>query len=574
MATYYIDPTLGTNASGSFASPYNTMPITADNTTYLFKEGTTWGARTSTYAPSRPGLVFGVYDATTGARVTDGSKWFTWDFRNKLLASSHAFALGSLCSTGLDIQGMIIKAGWFVNHNGVTYQCILANTSSASTEPGVGASWATYWYAHRTYLTDSPQWVTGTAYQANNGACIDFAQTSTSAVLKHIRTVGCAAGLSMTAANIATPTLADIQCTMCYGSVAMPIGGTSGGNMVNPTIDGIGATDCKGLGVGYRRISGTSTLIKNTSASFNGTGGVAFMFVSGLSVTSVDGIVSTDNTGDNVIIDSGCNALILNNVTGDRGSDNGFSGLNISSPGNPPVNCEVRRYRFLNCGDIAKYADVPASDGDGFSCHAGTGWVFDTGISCGNLNSGCCHVGSSTGTIRNSVLVGNGYQQDGTPSPVEYQRGGLSLLNSGRWVAENCIIEGNLPFDIQLSSANLLDADTNLLGDSNYTVATSTPIALAAFIAAVEAGTGGCTNVVTGDHLLDPADNFAPLTGSAAIGTGKGVGIGNAGIDYEGNQRPAPSGDYTIGHREDYPPPKEGFGPWVHFDGTIPSWEE
>jgi len=132
-----------------------------------------------------------------------------------------------------------------------------------------------------------------------------------------------------------------------------------------------------------------------------------------------------------------------------------------------------------------------------------------------------------------------------------------------------------LPYDFKLSSPALLTADTNLIGNGTSTVTattTATPLDRAAFIAAVIAGGGTCTNVVTGDPLLNHADEFAPLAGSAAIGTGKGVGIGNAGIDYEGNQRPAPSGDYNIGHREDYLPPKEGFGPWVHFDGTIQSW--
>jgi hypothetical protein len=32
-----------------------------------------------------------------------------------------------------------------VSHNGVNYECILDHTSSASTEPGVGAEWETYW---------------------------------------------------------------------------------------------------------------------------------------------------------------------------------------------------------------------------------------------------------------------------------------------------------------------------------------------------------------------------------------------------------------------------------------------
>lgn len=571
MATYYIDPTAPVNGSGTFASPYNTQPTIADNCSYWFKEGTVWSGRVGTYAPSRPGLAWGVYDAVTGERVTDGSKWFTWDFRNRLVSSSHAMSFGLLCAPGLDIQGMIIMAGWFVNNNGITYQCILGHTSAALTEPGVGASWATYWIAHSVCMTDAPQWSTGTAYEVNNGACLDVRVPSlVNCTLRHIRTVGCALGLNMTEAGIVAPNIFDLSSSKCFGSVSVAIGGTSGSSMSNPNFDGIEATDCKGLGISYKRITGTSTSIRNSKASFNRGGGISFTFVYGLSESSVDGIESTDNIGNNLIIDSGCNTLILNNVIGDRASDNGFSAIDLFSPGNAPVNCEVRRFRFLNCGNADLYTANPASDGDGFSCHAGTGWVFDTGISCANLNSGCCHVGGSTGTIRNAILVGNGYNPDGTRAPEKYKRGGLSLLSSGNWHTDNCIIRGNAPFDIQLSAPTLLTADTNGLNSSGaFTSSLANNLDLAAFITAVTSGGGMCTNAVTGDPLLGAASDYRPSRpDSPAIGAGKGCGIGLAGIDFDGNQRPAPGGDYTLGPYEDYPPPKDEFGPWVHFDPT------
>lgn len=569
MAIYYIDPSASTNGSGTFASPYNVPPTLVTGNEYWFKEGTVWSGRTATWAINLANIVLGVYDATTGNRVTDGSKWATFDWRNSIVGSS-AISLGANCGTGFDCQGIIIKAGWFVNHGGVTYQSMVIHTSTANDEPGVGVNWSTNWAAHKTYITDSPAWALGVSYSRNNGSCLSTNIPSTSMKLKHIRTFGCATGITMVSTGIIAPEIEDVICSMPWGTNGVPINGISGGLMSNPSIKELYCLDApKGMGITLQYISGTGPgiVIDGIGAKDCGAGGIIFRFVSG--VHSIKNINATDNIGSNVNVDSGCSGLKMYGVIGDRATDNGFSGNDLFLPGNPPVNCEVYNFRFLDCGNVARYSVVPAVDGDGFSCHAGTGWVFDTGFSCRNLNSGCAHVGGAAGTIRNTVITHNGKMPDYTPAPAEYNRGGVALVDSGGWVLENCIVDQNLPYDFKLSSPALLTADTNLIGDGTSTTNLSNSLARAAFIAAVIAGGGTCTNVVTGDSLLDPDDDFAPITGSAAIGTGKGVGIGNAGVDCNGNQRPAPSGLYNIGHREDYPPAKAGFGPWVHFDGTL-----
>ncbi|MHB9110746.1 MAG: hypothetical protein ACYDCO_27145 [Armatimonadota bacterium] len=63
----------------------------------------------------------------------------------------------------------------WVTHNGNSYACILAHTSGATTEPGVGVDWATYWQqlsekgAPGNPMNWRDAWVTGTAYVAGDG---------------------------------------------------------------------------------------------------------------------------------------------------------------------------------------------------------------------------------------------------------------------------------------------------------------------------------------------------------------------------------------------------------------------
>ncbi|MHB9027079.1 MAG: hypothetical protein ACYC7E_23330, partial [Armatimonadota bacterium] len=63
----------------------------------------------------------------------------------------------------------------WVTHNGNSYACILAHTAGATTEPGVGVDWATYWQqlsekgAPGDPMNWRSAWVTGTAYVAGDG---------------------------------------------------------------------------------------------------------------------------------------------------------------------------------------------------------------------------------------------------------------------------------------------------------------------------------------------------------------------------------------------------------------------
>jgi hypothetical protein len=51
--------------------------------------------------------------------------------------------------------------------SGLSYECILAHTSAAADEPGVGANWQTYWkLLKERFLIGSSNWAAGQAYVA------------------------------------------------------------------------------------------------------------------------------------------------------------------------------------------------------------------------------------------------------------------------------------------------------------------------------------------------------------------------------------------------------------------------
>jgi hypothetical protein len=65
-------------------------------------------------------------------------------------SASAAAAAASALDAGLNWRSTWVTATAYatsdaVTYNGSTYFCILAHTSGASTQPGIGASWATYW---------------------------------------------------------------------------------------------------------------------------------------------------------------------------------------------------------------------------------------------------------------------------------------------------------------------------------------------------------------------------------------------------------------------------------------------
>ena len=112
----YVDPSATTNGSGTFASPRNTLPATANNQTILLKECTTYTGGIS--VGSITNYLIGTYDLKTGRRVFDRTRIATIDAQG---------------GTGLTLSGASINS-WasgirFINF---TFAVVKGQNSSAT----------------------------------------------------------------------------------------------------------------------------------------------------------------------------------------------------------------------------------------------------------------------------------------------------------------------------------------------------------------------------------------------------------------------------------------------------------
>lgn len=71
-----------------------------------------------------------------------------------------------------------------VSIGGKYYRCILGHTSSASTTPGTGANWTTYWYEDSSVSGSSAAWATATAYTCAGDFTFSSAHAITQAFIR------------------------------------------------------------------------------------------------------------------------------------------------------------------------------------------------------------------------------------------------------------------------------------------------------------------------------------------------------------------------------------------------------
>jgi hypothetical protein len=129
--TVYIDPSQGTNGSGTFGSPRNTIPTTVANTAYLIKAGTTLTQTLNlgvSGASDQP-IVIGVYNAATGARVTTRGA--------ATLSGSITISGTFVYVEGLVVTGNASNGKISVTGNDVT---ILACQTNGGTQHGIFAN--------------------------------------------------------------------------------------------------------------------------------------------------------------------------------------------------------------------------------------------------------------------------------------------------------------------------------------------------------------------------------------------------------------------------------------------------
>lgn len=110
--TKYIDPTAGTNGSGSFASPYNAFSGSdgwwVSGTRFLVKEGTTWANTVYMGGNTVNGpFVIGTYDAATGEQIKTKD-----DRRAKIRVSTSAAGInmGTLANGGTGKQNIVLDS--------------------------------------------------------------------------------------------------------------------------------------------------------------------------------------------------------------------------------------------------------------------------------------------------------------------------------------------------------------------------------------------------------------------------------------------------------------------------------
>ena len=110
--TKYIDPTAGTNGSGSFASPYNAFSGSdgwwVSGTRFLVKEGTTWAGTVYMGGNTVNGpFVIGTYDAATGEQIKTKD-----DRRAKIRVSTSAAGInmGTLANAGTGKQNIVLDS--------------------------------------------------------------------------------------------------------------------------------------------------------------------------------------------------------------------------------------------------------------------------------------------------------------------------------------------------------------------------------------------------------------------------------------------------------------------------------
>ena len=259
-----------------------------------------------------------------------------------------------------------------------------------------------------------------------------------------------------------------------------------------------------------------------TDFSFAGnSSGINLTNTSNLSL--FDGTANTNSIG--IMVDGVLSVdVVIDNVTTNNNADDGV----VAHNGVP--NLIVRNSTSQNNGTVGQ--GVATGSGDGYSIHDTCVGYFTNCLATGNKNTGIAHTGTSSGTIYNCVISGNGSSGDAT-----MQRAGLyvtSTANPG-FLVKNNIISQNYPCDIGEAAAgshhtysnnlfNPLDSDKFYsTGIFNTGVQTFTSYAGAA--------AGIKTNAVNADPRFVSTTDYHLRGGSPAKDTGASVGLTS---DYDG----------------------------------------
>lgn len=277
-------------------------------------------------------------------------------------------------------------------------------------------------------------------------------------------------------------------------------------------------------------IAGTTTTSSSyiTNNACNRIGDPAVSNINAFQLSRCRNVVVSDNIIDTVqtSLPDGCGII-----------------LDFAAPDTSHVSigCIVERNTISNCytGIAVYYAQ---------DCVVRNNICFDNSVSGISL----AHATSTGNVFYHNVCDGNANgiainQRDSEVAPLA--------------VITNNILTNNTSYGLFVHSTATAPTETyNAFFGNTYNKASGTtaPIAI---------GTGS----ITSDPLFTSESDYRLLSGSPCIDAG--TTIGGMTMDFDLNEYPGPNGT-SIGPYQDYSAPKEGFSPWVHFDGTIQAWEE
>lgn len=204
---YYIDPTKGSNGTGTFNNAYSAPPaLSAAGETYLFKEGTTTDLSVAGLYINAANITLGAYDAQTGAQIFDKSRVAV------LATGSNTLPVNTGGRTGITLDSLEVTSSGTAN-------CIQSIYADSSTALGLAIRRCVL---SKSGSAGSPLRATGAgitvedtdSYSDTTTGTASFYLVCTNAVIRRTNVIskaGCAVNISTTANTNTTPVNATLE---------------------------------------------------------------------------------------------------------------------------------------------------------------------------------------------------------------------------------------------------------------------------------------------------------------------------------------------------------------------------
>lgn len=533
-ATIYIDPTCATPGDGtSQACSGTTAPkqtwasVTwiAGNT-YLQKAGTTATETVTIGASGVAGnvITMGKYGAGNDPIITDGSTSYViyetgrsyLTFQNldiratRTTGQETAFRFAGTAGSNIVVSNCTLTANQYGINGSQPLSTVLVENTNITTTLGQGV----YFYGN---------------------------PSSNITISGGTHTIG-----NISLRYITNPTITGVTITNTPPGVhAIYI--QDGAGIANVTNNNVINTGIGAYGINFFTGTYTSGEISSNTVTSKAT---SFEYDNITGPLTSSNNIAINGTGNGYKVSGTSSNLTFNNDVADSVMADGFVTNNSAH------DITFNYCRATNCGNKSTTAE-----GDGFTAHdTNYNLTYNYCISDNNTASGWCMVGTSAGTVNNSIAYNNAsnWTSDGG---VDQVRGGFMFSTSAvnpttgtSWVMRNSIGVSNYPVEIHLSSANknLVDLNYNLYNEETTgNLATindlTSKINWATYHGAYETNSFHDDPIwqsmpVAGAELT--ATDFILSNTSPAINAGTNVGLTT---DYAGNSVPSgPNSDFGV----------------------------